>query len=143
MPLNEEGFISRVSIHHSVSPDAVRTNLRVRSGGDTMAQFSHADFGGMSKAGLCSGTRKELTALLGGGTNCCSAVYTAMQEVNRGEDRVYDRPFDLESHRPYADDFQRSHKILRAVYLTAIAFATVGWLWLMAWLATYLFEATT
>ena len=28
MPLNEEAFISRVSIRHSVSPDAVRTVLR-------------------------------------------------------------------------------------------------------------------
>ena len=50
MPLNEEGFISRVSIRHSVTPDAVRTILRaLRSGGGTMAQFSHADFGGMSQ----------------------------------------------------------------------------------------------
>jgi hypothetical protein len=50
MPLNEEGFISRVSIRHSISPDAVRTILRaLRSGGGNMAQFSHADFGGMSQ----------------------------------------------------------------------------------------------
>jgi hypothetical protein len=50
MPLNEEGYISRVSIRHSVSPDAVRTILRaLRSGGGTMAQFSHPDFGGMSQ----------------------------------------------------------------------------------------------
>jgi hypothetical protein len=50
MPLNEEGFISRVSIRHSVSPDAVRAILRaLRSGGGRMAQFSHADFGGMSQ----------------------------------------------------------------------------------------------
>jgi hypothetical protein len=50
MPLNEDGFISRVSIRHSVSPDAVRTILRaLRSGGGRMAQFSHADFGGMSQ----------------------------------------------------------------------------------------------
>src|ERR1700716_4425832 len=50
MPLNEEGFIPRVSIRHSVTPDAVRTILRaLRSGGGTMAQFSHADFGGMSQ----------------------------------------------------------------------------------------------
>jgi hypothetical protein len=66
-----------------------------------------------------------------------------LKEVNRGKYKVYDRPFDFESHRPDADDLQRSHKILRVVYLTAIAFATVGWLWLVAWLATYLFEATT
>jgi hypothetical protein len=50
MPLSEEGFISRVSIRHSVSPDAVRTILRaLRSGGGSMAQFSHSDFGGMSQ----------------------------------------------------------------------------------------------
>jgi len=50
MPLHEEGFISRVSIRHSVSPNAVRTILRaLRSGGGTMAQFSHPDFGGMSQ----------------------------------------------------------------------------------------------
>jgi hypothetical protein len=50
MPPNEEGFISRVSIRHSVSADAVRTILRaLRSGGGTMAQFSHPDFGGMSQ----------------------------------------------------------------------------------------------
>src|SRR3977135_2785877 len=49
MPLNEEGFISRVAVRHSVSADAVRTVLRaLRSGGGTMAQFSHPDFGGMS-----------------------------------------------------------------------------------------------
>jgi hypothetical protein len=50
MPLNEEGFISRVAIRHAVSPDAVRTILKaLRSGGGTMAQFSHEDFGGMSQ----------------------------------------------------------------------------------------------
>jgi hypothetical protein len=50
MPLNEEGFISRVAIRHSVSTDAIRTILKaLRSGGGTMAQFSHADFGGMSQ----------------------------------------------------------------------------------------------
>lgn len=48
MPLNEEGFISRVSIRHSISPDAVRTILRAWFGGGNMAQFSHVDFGGMS-----------------------------------------------------------------------------------------------
>jgi hypothetical protein len=50
MPLNEEGFIARVSLRHSVSPDAVRTILRaLRAGGGTIAQFSHSDFGGMSQ----------------------------------------------------------------------------------------------
>jgi hypothetical protein len=66
-----------------------------------------------------------------------------MKDANRGERRVSDRPFDFESPRPDADNLQLSYKILRAVYLTAIAFATVGWLWLMAWLATYLFHAAT
>ena len=50
MPLDDEGFIARVSTRHSVSADAVRTILRaLRSGGGTMAQFSHPDFGGMSQ----------------------------------------------------------------------------------------------
>jgi hypothetical protein len=50
MPLSEEGFVARVSIRHSVSPDAVRTILRaLRSGGGTMAQFTHPEFGGMSQ----------------------------------------------------------------------------------------------
>ena len=50
MPLNEEAFIDRLAIRHSVSTDAVRTILRaLRSGGGTMAQFSHSDFGGMSQ----------------------------------------------------------------------------------------------
>jgi len=50
MPLNEEGFVARVAIRNSVSPDAVRTILQaLRSGGGHMAQFSHPDFGGMSQ----------------------------------------------------------------------------------------------
>jgi hypothetical protein len=50
MPLNEEGFVARVAIRNSVSPDAIRTILRaLRSGGGRMAQFSHPDFGGMSQ----------------------------------------------------------------------------------------------
>src|SRR4030088_2604594 len=50
MPLNEQGFIARVAIRHSVSQDAVRTILRaLRSGGGNMAQCSHSDFGGMSQ----------------------------------------------------------------------------------------------
>src|ERR1700719_240855 len=50
MSLDEEEFISRVSIRHSVSADAVRTILRaLRHGGGSMAQFSHPDFGGMSQ----------------------------------------------------------------------------------------------
>jgi hypothetical protein len=50
MPLSEERLIDRVSIQHSVSPDAVRTILQaLRSSGGSMAQFSHPDFGGMSQ----------------------------------------------------------------------------------------------
>ncbi|MET0675326.1 MAG: hypothetical protein ABW175_05960 [Bradyrhizobium sp.] len=50
MPLNEDAFISRVSLRHSISADAVRVILQaLRSGGGRMAQFSHADFGGMSQ----------------------------------------------------------------------------------------------
>jgi hypothetical protein len=50
MPLNEEGFVARVAIRHSVSPDVVRTILQaLRRGGGRMAQFSHPDFGGMSQ----------------------------------------------------------------------------------------------
>jgi hypothetical protein len=50
MPINEEDVISRVSMRHSISVDAVRTILRaLRSGGGTMAQFSHSEFGGMSQ----------------------------------------------------------------------------------------------
>jgi hypothetical protein len=50
MPLNEAAFIDRVSIRHLISAGAVRTILRaLRAGGGTMAQFSHADFGGMSQ----------------------------------------------------------------------------------------------
>ena len=58
--------------------------------------------------------------------------------------RVPYRPFDFESLSPAADadDFQRSYKTLRVVYLAAIALATIGWLWLMAWLTMYLFDAT-
>jgi hypothetical protein len=50
MPLSEDGFIARVALRHSISQDAVRTILRaLRSGGGSMAQFSHPDFGGMSQ----------------------------------------------------------------------------------------------
>ena len=50
MSLNEDSFVSRVSLRHSISPDAVRTILRaLRSSGGSMAQFSHSDFGGMSQ----------------------------------------------------------------------------------------------
>jgi hypothetical protein len=48
--MTDETLITRLAIRHSVSADAVRTVLRaLRSGGGRMAQFSHADFGGMSQ----------------------------------------------------------------------------------------------
>ena len=47
---NEDVLVSRLSSRHSVSSDAVRTILQaLRSGGGSMAQFSHSDFGGMSQ----------------------------------------------------------------------------------------------
>jgi hypothetical protein len=50
MSSREDGIIEQVSNRHSISADAVRTVLRaLRAGGGTMAQFSHADFGGMSQ----------------------------------------------------------------------------------------------
>src|SRR6478752_1848949 len=50
MPLSEESIIDSVSVRHSISADAVRTILRaLRTGGGSMAQFSHKDFGGMSQ----------------------------------------------------------------------------------------------
>lgn len=46
----DEDLIVRLAIRHFVSPDAVRTALRaLRSGGGSMVQFSHPDFGGMSQ----------------------------------------------------------------------------------------------
>ena len=48
--MTDEALITRLAIKHRVSADAVRTVLRaLRSGGGRMAQFSHADFGGMSQ----------------------------------------------------------------------------------------------
>jgi hypothetical protein len=48
--MTDEALIARLAIKHSVSTDAVHTVLRaLRSGGGRMAQFSHADFGGMSQ----------------------------------------------------------------------------------------------
>src|ERR1700712_4319437 len=49
MAISEDGFISRVSIRHSISESAVRTILQALRSGGGMAQFSHADFGGMSQ----------------------------------------------------------------------------------------------
>src|ERR1700678_2448719 len=43
-------FVDRMAKKHAVSPAAVEVVLAaLRSGGGRMAQFSHADFGGMSQ----------------------------------------------------------------------------------------------
>jgi hypothetical protein len=47
--MTDEALITRLAIKHSVSADAVRTILRALRSGGGMAQFSHADFGGMSQ----------------------------------------------------------------------------------------------
>jgi hypothetical protein len=47
--MTDEALITCLAIRHSVSPDAVRTVLRALRSGGGMAQFSHADFGGMSQ----------------------------------------------------------------------------------------------
>src|SRR3981081_2436822 len=50
MTADDETLIAHLAIRHSVSAEAVRTVLHaLRSGGGSMAQFSHADFGGMSQ----------------------------------------------------------------------------------------------
>jgi hypothetical protein len=49
MPVDGE-FVERMAKKHAVSPAAVEVVLAaLRSGGGRMAQFSHADFGGMSQ----------------------------------------------------------------------------------------------
>jgi hypothetical protein len=47
--MTDEALITRLAIKHSVSADAVRTVSRALRSGGGMAQFSHADFGGMSQ----------------------------------------------------------------------------------------------
>src|SRR5271163_3823246 len=50
MSANDEDLVERMAEKHSVSPAAVQVVLAaLRSGGGRMAQFSHADFGGMSQ----------------------------------------------------------------------------------------------
>jgi hypothetical protein len=50
MSVNDGALIDRMAKKHSVSPAAVEVVLAaLRSGGGRMAQFSHADFGGMSQ----------------------------------------------------------------------------------------------
>jgi hypothetical protein len=50
MSVTESDLVERMANKHSVSPAAVEVVLAaLRSGGGRMAQFSHADFGGMSQ----------------------------------------------------------------------------------------------
>ena len=50
MSANDGNLVDRMAKKHSVSPAAVQVVLAaLRSGGGRMAQFSHADFGGMSQ----------------------------------------------------------------------------------------------
>jgi ketosteroid isomerase-like protein len=50
MPVTDSDLIERMAKKHEVSPAAVEVVLAaLRSGGGRMAQFSHADFGGMSQ----------------------------------------------------------------------------------------------
>ena len=50
MPESDDEFVGRLATRHSVSPAAVQVVLAaLRRGGGRMAQFSHADFGGMSQ----------------------------------------------------------------------------------------------
>jgi len=50
MAQSDDEFVVRMATRHSVSPSAVHVVLAaLRSGGGRMAQFSHADFGGMSQ----------------------------------------------------------------------------------------------
>jgi hypothetical protein len=50
MPVTDTDLVERMAKKHSVSPAAVEVVLSaLRSGGGRMAQFSHADFGGMSQ----------------------------------------------------------------------------------------------
>ena len=53
MAENEKEMVQRMAKSHSVSPAAVQVVLTaLRSGGGRMAQFSHADFGGMCDEGI-------------------------------------------------------------------------------------------
>src|SRR5580698_9853784 len=50
MSANDGDLVDRMAKKHSVSPAAVQVVLAaLRGGGGRMAQFSHADFGGMSQ----------------------------------------------------------------------------------------------
>jgi hypothetical protein len=53
MSVNDGDLVDRLAKKHSISPAAVQVVLAaLRSGGGRMAQFSHADFGGMSQWSL-------------------------------------------------------------------------------------------
>src|ERR1700754_2800183 len=50
MSANDGDLVDRMPNKHSVSPAAVQVVMTaLRNGGGRMAQFSHADFGGMSQ----------------------------------------------------------------------------------------------
>ena len=50
MPQTDNDLIDRMAKKHSLSPATVQVVIdALRSGGGRMAQFSHADFGGMSQ----------------------------------------------------------------------------------------------
>jgi hypothetical protein len=50
MAENDDAMVERMAKRHSVSPAAVQVVMdALRRGGGRMAQFSHADFGGMSQ----------------------------------------------------------------------------------------------
>jgi hypothetical protein len=50
MSASDDELVERMAKRHSVSPAAVQVVMTaLRSGGGRMAQFSHADFGGMSQ----------------------------------------------------------------------------------------------
>lgn len=94
MSLNEDSFVARVSLRHSISPDAVRIILRaLRSSGGGMAQFSHSEFGGMSQwsSGMTmvgdmfnAGLKSKLDAVC---TELAAYVVAETPSVSRGRNR--------------------------------------------------------
>jgi hypothetical protein len=55
MSVSDDELVDRMAKKHAVSSAAVHVVLAaLRSGGGRMAQFSHADFGGMSQWATCS-----------------------------------------------------------------------------------------
>jgi hypothetical protein len=89
---NEDVLVSRLSSRHSVSPDAIRTILQaLRSGGGSMAQFSHSDFGGMSQwsPGMTMVGDMFNTGLKSKLESICTelAAYVAQTQSGAGRDR--------------------------------------------------------